>query len=220
MRFEKIVGNKKEVTEKLMQLKHLAYFDPAPIRLLVGTRIIGLFKDGSEPGAFYSGIIAEPPKQMNRFRYLVFFDDGYALYVHHSNVRVVCQQSPLGVWEDVDPNSRNFVYKYLEKYPDRPMVKLTVGQVVRTELQGSWWLAQVEEVDASLVRLFFNISCRREWVYRGSTRLGPLFAELQAQEKKKEAGARFLSRRLVNFNRNRPYVEYTRQMDEDQEPIL
>ena len=40
---------------------------------------------------FYSGIIAEPPKTMNKFRYLVFFDDGYASYIPHKDIRAVTQ---------------------------------------------------------------------------------------------------------------------------------
>ena len=40
---------------------------------------------------FYSGIIAEPPKPMNKFRYLVFFDDGYASYIPHKDIRAVTQ---------------------------------------------------------------------------------------------------------------------------------
>ena len=52
--------------------------------------------------------------------------------------RVVCKQSANGVWEDVHANSRDFIMKYLMQYPERPMVKLTKGQVVRTEWEGSW----------------------------------------------------------------------------------
>ena len=47
----------------------------------VGTRVIGLYKEPETPrdaGGYYSGIVAEPPKGMNKYRYLVFFDDGYA----------------------------------------------------------------------------------------------------------------------------------------------
>ena len=42
--------------------------------------MIGLYKDPEAPdvGGYYAGIIAEPPKAMNKHRYLVFFDDGYA----------------------------------------------------------------------------------------------------------------------------------------------
>lgn len=151
-----------------------------------------------------------------RFRYLVFFDDGYASYISHKDIRVVCYQSPVAVWDDVDPNSREFIQKYLKQYPDRPMVKLAIGQVVRTEWNTSWWHAQVEAVDASLVKLFFHTNGHREWVYRGSTRLGPLFLEFQEQKKFQEIGSRpAFSRRNINFNRNRPYIEYTRQIDEE-----
>ena len=34
------------------------------------------------------------------------------------------------------------------------------------------------EVDASLVQMFFDSDKRAEWIYRGSTRLEPLFTEL------------------------------------------
>ena len=153
---------------------------------------------------------------MNRHRYLIFFDDGYASYIPHDDIRVVGKQSANGVWEDVHANSREFIMKYLMQYPERPMVKLTVGQVVRTEWEGSWWFTQVEEVDASLVRLLFHVNGHREWVYRGSTRLGPLFLEMQEQKKRFESGGKTISRRNTAFNRNKPYVEYTRQTDEDQ----
>lgn len=66
---------------------------------------------------------------MNSFRYLVFFDDGYASYVCHRDIRVVTKQSK-DVWEDVHPNSREFIKRYLSKYPERQMVKLCVSQVI------------------------------------------------------------------------------------------
>jgi len=36
----------------------------------------------------------------------------------------------------------------------------------------------VVQVDASLVQMFFESDQRSEWIYRGSTRLEPLFTEL------------------------------------------
>ncbi len=42
----------------------------------------------------------------------------------------------------------------------------------------SRWTAKVQEVDASLVKMFFEADKRVEWIYRGSTRLEPLYAEL------------------------------------------
>lgn len=58
------------------------------------------------------------------------------------------------------------------------MVKLQPGQMVKTEWNGKWWLARVAQVDASLVQMHFDADRRTEWIYRGSTRLGPLFIEV------------------------------------------
>lgn len=67
--------------------------------------------------------------------------------------------------------------KYLETYPERPMVKLQTGQIFKTEWKGKWWIGEVIQVDASLVQLYFQADNRYEWIYRGSTRLGPLYHE-------------------------------------------
>ena len=109
---------------------------------------------------FYSGVIAEPPKTMNKHRYLVFFDDGYASYIRHDDIRVVCAQTENAVFEDIHPNSRDFVKKYLLQYPERPMVKLSSGQHVTVECEGTWWNAKVEKVDASLVHVAFSVNNR------------------------------------------------------------
>jgi histone-lysine N-methyltransferase SETDB1 len=69
-------------------------------------------------------------------RYLVFFDDGYAQYVTHEKILLVCESSR-NVWEDIHPDSREFIRKYLEQYPERPMVKLQQGQIVKTEWNGN-----------------------------------------------------------------------------------
>lgn len=110
-------------------------------------------------------------------RYLIFFDDGYAQYVKHKHIFLVCESSGR-VWEDIPIESRDFIKKYLESYPERPMVKLQKGQVVKTEWNGKWWIARVSEVDASLVHMHFDADDRTEWIYRGSARLGPLYLEL------------------------------------------
>ncbi|KAF9417064.1 hypothetical protein HW555_005762, partial [Spodoptera exigua] len=115
-------------------------------------------------------------------RYLVFFDDGYAQYVQHQHTRLVCESSPL-VWEEVHPFSREFVREYLLAYPERPMVRLHEGQNLKTEWNGKWWPSRVARVDASLAQVVFVGDGRREWIYRGSTRLAPLYLELRAAER-------------------------------------
>jgi histone-lysine N-methyltransferase SETDB1 len=72
-------------------------------------------------------------------RYLVFFDDGYTQYCPHDNVLVVCATSR-NVWEDIHPEPRDFIRNYLQQYPERPMVKLSPGQIVKVEWNGEYCL--------------------------------------------------------------------------------
>jgi [histone H3]-N6,N6-dimethyl-lysine9 N-methyltransferase len=66
----------------------------------------------------------------------VFFDDGYAQYVRHEDVRVVCESSA-NVWEDVHIHSREFMANYLKTYRnERPMVQVRKGQKMITEYKG------------------------------------------------------------------------------------
>ena len=58
------------------------------------------------------------------------------------------------------------------------MVRLQEGQIIKTEWNGRWWTARVLVADASLVKMYFDADKRVEWIYRGSTRLEPLYTEL------------------------------------------
>ena len=55
------------------------------------------------------------------------------------------------------------------------MVRLNLGNIVKTEWRGKWWSARVDQVDGSLVKMYFEADARVEWIYRGSTRLEPLY---------------------------------------------
>jgi histone-lysine N-methyltransferase SETDB1 len=59
----------------------------------VGARVIAQYvedKDGKlKPSSYYAGVIAEAPKTLNQYRYLVFFDDGYAQYCTHEQVNLI-----------------------------------------------------------------------------------------------------------------------------------
>ena len=149
-----ISGTKRRSLSKILTLKNLAYLEVPTTRLSVGTRCIGLFRENpNKPGDYYSGVIAEPPKNLNKNRYLVFFDDGYANYIHHEDLRLVCSQTSPKVWTDVHPNSKEFVKTYLDRYPERPMVRLVPGQQVKAEYRGEWRQTRVVQVDASLVKV-------------------------------------------------------------------
>ncbi|XP_026739602.1 histone-lysine N-methyltransferase eggless isoform X2 [Trichoplusia ni] len=205
--------HKTKTNAKILPARCVAYAEPSDVRMTIGTRLIALFKDSNKRESYYSGVVAEIPNPVNSYRYLVFFDDGYAQYVHHPFTRLVCESSPL-VWEEVHPFSREFVMDYLLKYPERPMVRLHEGQHLKTEWNGKWWPSRVSRVDASLAQVMFVGDGRREWVYRGSTRLAPLYLALKAAERHRP---RPMPRSKAQPGSNMPYVEYTRS-DEPEAP--
>lgn len=154
---------------------------------------------------FFPGIIAEPLQAYNRWRYLIFFDDGYAQYVTPDNVRLICTPSA-NVWDDVFPDSAEFIRVYLDQYKtQRPMVQVKRGQRMITEWNSEWTHARVHDIDGSLVHMYFENAKRSEWIYRGSTRLGPLFKDRQLQNRQHSASS---------SKRNEPFVEYM-VIDED-----
>ncbi|CAH4032426.1 unnamed protein product [Pieris brassicae] len=180
------------------------------------TRVIALFQGSVEVGKdsklrekFYSGIVAEVPNPVNSFRYLIFFDDGYAQYATHADTRLVCEYSTQ-VWEEVHPFSRLFVKEYLFNYPQRPMVRLKANETIKTEWKDKWWPSKVVKVDASLVLVQFLMGeskARLEWIYRGSTRLEPLYREIQAAGRQRQ---RAMPRPQAVSRPNMPIVEYMR----------
>lgn len=188
----------KNVLTKSVAGIQLAYGTAPKVRLHVGARVIALFNMSAtnenrnlllptkEPHrfSFFPGIVAEPLQKYNGWRYLIFFDDGYTQYVQHENVRVVCERSAK-VWENVHPASSEFIRQYLEQFnSQRPMVQVRLNQRMQTELNGKWLNAKVSQIDGSLVRMVFDEGKRVEWIYRGSTRLAPLFREHQQQMNK------------------------------------
>ena len=67
-------------------------------------------------------------------------------------------------------------------------------------------------------QLKFEADGRIEWVYRGSTRLGPLFTELETQKKRRlqnqeaeKSGVHIRRATNLGKRRNAPYIEYTRR---------
>lgn len=207
----KFLRTVKNVLTRSVPASNLAYGTAPSVRLNVGVRVIALFNTSAvlPRGTtkettnllrynFYPGIIAEPLQRYNGWRYLIFFDDGYAQYVLHENVRVVCESS-VHVWENVHPSSSEFIQNYLKQFSSRrPMVQVRKNQRMMTESNGKWQNARVSDVDGSLVQMAFEDGKRLEWIYRGSTRLGPLFREKQTLKNASTSTTK----------RNEPFIEY------------
>ncbi|XP_069074628.1 histone-lysine N-methyltransferase SETDB1 isoform X1 [Pleurodeles waltl] len=201
--------------KSLLSGNHIAYdYHPFPEKLFVGSRVVAKYKDGNQMW-LYAGVVAEPPSIKNKMRFLVFFDDGYASYVIQSELYPVCR--PLRkAWEDIeDVSCRDFIEEYITAYPNRPMVLLKNNQLIKTEWEGTWWKSKVEEVDGSLVKILFLDDKRCEWIYRGSTRLEPMFSmktSTASSQEKKQAG-QLRTRPNVGAVRSKgPVVQYTQDL--------
>ncbi|KAL5238409.1 hypothetical protein ACI65C_005819 [Semiaphis heraclei] len=202
--------------EKLLTSKEIAYASLSPVRFPVGCRVIAKFTHSNSKciDEFYAGIIAEPPKTVNEFRYLIFFDVGYVQYRKHYDIRLVVHETnPTDVWNVVDESCRELVKNYLEKYPERLMVKLTNQHSVRAKYKGQWLLAKVLEVDVSLVKLYFHDFKHSEWIYRGSSRL----YNIVEKQSKSEKGIRLRQSGLAYLKK--PFVEFTSVEEESSRPL-
>ncbi|XP_050301921.1 histone-lysine N-methyltransferase eggless-like isoform X2 [Anthonomus grandis grandis] len=203
----------KQQKERIVTGKYLAYINPCRSRLTVGTRVLSVFKETNRiPGTkiarsdpYYAGIVGENPVESNFYRYLIFFDIGYAQYVNHHGINLVFE-ADAQVWKDMPEDSRPFIQKYLESQ-DRPMVKLIPGQTVRVEYNGKWWLCTIKHVDCSLVKVYFDQINRWEWIYRGSTRLSPMYREELAASTR-HTGIR--TPRKLGPNESAAVVQYSR----------
>ncbi|KAK1794684.1 hypothetical protein P4O66_001397 [Electrophorus voltai] len=198
--------------KSLLSGNHVAFdYHPTLERLYVGARVVAKYKDGNQVW-LYAGIVAEMPNSKNRMRFLIFFDDGYASYVGLPELYPVCR--PLKkTWEDIEDEScRDFIEEYITAYPNRPMVLLKPGQIIKTEWEGTWWRSRVEEVDGSLVKMLFLDDKRSEWIYRGSTRLEPMFnlkMSTASTQEKKMAGQQRLRPNMGALRAKGPVVQYT-----------
>uniref|UniRef100_A0A3P8SFZ9 [histone H3]-lysine(4) N-trimethyltransferase n=1 Tax=Amphiprion percula TaxID=161767 RepID=A0A3P8SFZ9_AMPPE len=194
--------------KSLLSGNHVAFdYNPTLESLYVGARVVARYKDGNLVW-LYAGIVAEMPNNKNRMRFLIFFDDGYASYVTLPELYPSAR-----TWEDIeDASCRDFIEEYITAYPSRPMVLLKVGQIIKTEWEGTWWKSKVEEVDGSLVKILFLDDKRSEWIYRGSTRLEPMFnlkmTTANAQEKKL-AGQQRTRPNMGALRSKGPVVQYT-----------
>lgn len=191
----KVKVEDKDVTPYFVKGAEIAYSHPSKVRLEVGTRVIARFSFTGitvipwKKDSFYPGIVGEPPYNYNNHRYLILFDDGYAQYVLHKDVYLIVHASE-NVWEDINEQNRDFIQKYMRSYPERSMVKLMKGQTVQVEYKGKWVLSTVKDLDASLVQVQFSNTTRMEWIYRGSTRLSPLYEEEKAANNRRQHNLR------------------------------
>jgi len=144
-----------------------------------------------ESDEMISGTIVELPSARNSSRYLIFFDNGYVSYADPKYVYPIFNlfKTPL---ERLDFDHVHFMNNYFDFYPERVMVKLEQNEMVTAYINNKWHQCKVLEIDASLVRLQFDLKMFSNlneniihktlaldehtiWFYRGSYKLLPLY---------------------------------------------
>ncbi|XP_014252866.1 histone-lysine N-methyltransferase eggless-like [Cimex lectularius] len=163
-----VQAENKHQNRTIVDRTRLAYCDGFDLSLFVGSRIVAIHTK-SITNVYQSGMVAELPSQMNKSRYLVFYNCGSSLYVMPHDVHKVleCNKQP---HEYFNKSGQKFIKMYLSSFPERCMLEVKHQEVVKTSFKGAWCNARVIDVDASLVNvLFVDYGCS-EWLYRGSTR--------------------------------------------------
>ncbi|XP_024081838.1 histone-lysine N-methyltransferase eggless-like isoform X2 [Cimex lectularius] len=199
--------NDSELNREEIDSSRLAYYYPCNLKLDIGSRVIAPHSVNQNHRMNYqSGIVAELPTRLNKYRYLVFYDRGASVYVPSNEVRYVldCKKQP---HEYFDVDSQEFIRSYLTSFPERPMLRVKPLERVKTRFRGVWFNARVIEVDASLIKVLFLNNGHSEWIYRGSPRLYPVFEKKRQIQQDTPTGK--IRHRGTTVNQSQgPYIQY------------
>ncbi|XP_023815909.1 histone-lysine N-methyltransferase SETDB1-B isoform X2 [Oryzias latipes] len=153
--------------KRLVSGHHMAFKSVAKVdQLDIGSRVV--VQRGEK---YLPGILGEVPSRKNRMRFLVFTDDGAAVYVGLPLLHVVCRplEDPLDDIQDKD--HWTFMKQYLQDWPFPPQSQYKVGEVMKAEHRGTQQDCKVLLIDSSLLKVVFQSDGHTEWIYRGSLRL-------------------------------------------------
>ena len=139
----------------------------------VGSRVLAKCK-----GSWILGVTAEPSKLANRYRYLVFLSNGQSVYVKNEDLRTFMDISEADLESDgFTKQDQSFIKKYmatykLNGYPETPFKKLKEGDIFKLNAVDKWWIANVVEIDSSIMKVSYSNGSQEEWIFRGSHRIG------------------------------------------------
>ncbi|XP_074542221.1 histone-lysine N-methyltransferase SETDB1-B-like [Halichoeres trimaculatus] len=174
-----------EKGRSLVSGHHIAFTTtPKLEEMYVGARVVISCTENKSD--FRPGILAELPSRKNRLRFLVFTDDHVPVYVGLPALHLVCR--PLNNSLDDLPESPHkfFMTRYLRDWPCPHLTQYKCGMKTNIELNGVLQKCEVQVVDCSLIEVFFLEDKKKEWIYRGSTRLEHMVKILKLKEMERE----------------------------------
>ena len=152
---------------------NVAQDSPPSSPVPVGSRVLAKCK-----GSWIVGVTAEPSKLTNRYRYLVFLSNGQSVYVKNENLRTFMDITEADLESDgFTKQEQSFIKQYLATYklngyPETPFKKLKEGDIFKLNAVDKWWIANVVQIDCSIMKVSYSNGSQEEWIFRGSHRIG------------------------------------------------
>ncbi|XP_041665533.1 histone-lysine N-methyltransferase SETDB1-B-like [Cheilinus undulatus] len=173
--------NFEEKGKSLVSGHHIAFNNPPKLEeLYVGARVVVNCPDSKS--RFQTAILAELPSRRNRLRFLVFTDDHVPIYVGLPLLHLVCRPLENALDDLPAGPHKSFMTRYLRDWPYPHLTLYKAGQNIAVELEGAQQRCDVVEIDSSLMQVLFVESQKKEWIYRGSTRLEHMIRILRLRE--------------------------------------
>ena len=176
--------------------------------------------DGQESCSFYAGHIIESAKSTNKFRHLIYFENGTASYVNQRDIAIALEQS--SKLKNYNSFQRAFINHYFRKHPFVPLEKFKIGDRCQVRLKLSYsndesyirTVGQVTEIDCKLVQLWVPVQRKHIWLFRGDfTRI----LSINGQERLQINEHQFTKRQRParNIGDQHSFIEITIEDDED-----
>ena len=137
-----------------------------------------------------AGFVAEIPSKRSNYCYLIFFDDESVAYVPHKECyanfklsldsTINCLQSD----KKVDRQYTQFLTRYFQDYPERPLLRLAVKNKIKVLVKENnyfngfknhWRTGRIRKVFGSLCLVEVRQTKEKIWMSRGSFRLKEVY---------------------------------------------
>ncbi|CAG2115537.1 unnamed protein product, partial [Medioppia subpectinata] len=222
-----VFDDKSVIGGNMLSNKLIAYSQQSDCGLEIGERVVAYLQEGNYCRELYSGTVAEPAKNTNNFRYLIFFDKHAYSYVKREDIYYIYDKSNVdAIFAEKDKEDyieikefADFLMAYIRNYPERPMVRLQRGDDrIKVRFDRRWESGRVLEIDSSLALIeFYKLpKPHSEWIYRGSRRLYDIYKECQTSTSNVRHHGRSTTR-VTRRSDNRPHVEWDNDEEKENE---
>ena len=144
-------------------------------QIMIGSRVV--VEHPIRP-VYMTGLIAEIPNDNNMIRYLIFLDDGSAIYKSIDKLWVVgLMDNPI---DCLPSNYKMFIQKYFVDINNIKLFRYSFGETVRVSFINNGMMqstGKVMQVDCNIMLVKYSSSNDVEWLYLGSNRVLQDFKE-------------------------------------------